>query len=93
MRALLFVASLFCVTVASAHVHKWTVVENDDREIGECELVCDFTGQLHVIHLTAGNCPPRISAVVTPHPLLEDQPFSLVEEQPQEDISLEGLSL
>ena len=93
MRALLFVASLFCVTVASAHVHKWTVVENDDREIGECELVCDFTGQLHVIHLTAGNCPPRISAVVTPHPLLEDQPVPLAEEQLQEDTSVVDQSL
>ena len=93
MRALLFVASLLCVTVASAHVHKWTVVENDDREIGECELVCDFTGQLHVIHLTAGNCPPRISAVVIPHPPMEDQPFPLVEGRLQEDISVVDQSL
>jgi len=93
MRALLFVASLFCVTVASAHVHKWTVVENYDRETSECELVCDFTGQLHVIHLTAGNCPPRISAVVTPHPLLEDQPVPLVEGRLQEDTSVVDQSL
>jgi len=57
MRALLFVASLFCVTVASAHVHKWTVVENDDSKEGKCTLICDFTGQIHIIKLVGEDCP------------------------------------
>lgn len=97
MRAVLLLALFFYADAVSAHVHDWESVKNDDSKGGSCTLVCNFTGQLHVIHLAAGDCPPHLdvsaNAAVTPRLPLEDQPVPSVEEQPQEDTSLEGLSL
>jgi len=97
MRAVLLLALFFYADAVSAHVHDWESVKNDDSKGGSCTLVCNFTGQLHVIHLAAGDCPPHLdvsaNAAVTPHQPQEDQPVPSVEERLQEDISVVGQSL
>ena len=97
MRVIFLLLLLFYAGSVNAHVHDWVAVKNDDSKGGDCTLVCDFTGQLHVIHLLAGDCSPHldvsVNAPVIPHQSTEDQPVPLVEERPQEDISPEGLSL
>ncbi len=97
MRAVLLLVLFFYADAVSAHVHDWDSVKNDDSKGGGCTLVCDFTGQLHVIHLAAGDCSPHldvsVNAAVIPHQPKEDQPVPSVEERPQEDISVVGQSL
>ena len=97
MRVIFLLLLLFYADAISAHVHDWVAVKNDDSKGGGCTLVCNFTGQLHVIHLAAGDCPPHldvsVNAAVIPHQPKEDQPVPLVEEQPQEDTSVVDQSL
>ena len=97
MRVIFLLLLLFYADAISAHVHDWVAVKNDDSKGGDCTLVCNFTGQLHVIHLAAGDCPPlldvSVNAAVIPHQPKEDQPVPLVEEQPQEDTSVVDQSL
>ena len=97
MRVIFLLLLLFYADAISAHVHDWVAVKNDDSKGGDCTLVCNFTGQLHVIHLAAGDCPPHldvsVNAAVIPHQPQEDQRVPLVEEQPQEDTSVVDQSL